>query len=456
MKKLSILLLLCVIALNASADIGKVFADRFQFILDSVCKKNNIKGVSAAIYIPNGGIWKGTYGESHAGVPITTDMYLPIGSNTKTFTAAIILKLAENNQLKLDDTIGTWIKNQPNISGQITIRQLLNHTSGLYNYTEDPSFFQALNADYNKVWAEDDLLQFVGTPKATAPAAWSYCNTNYLLLGMIIRDVTSKPVHQAFKDMIFTPQNFNHTFFYPQQQPQGTIPHGWADAGLGYLQDMQVDYGYTNIAFLSMATAAGAIVSTAEDNVKFWDALMTGKIINNSSLDDMRNCIKLTNTQGYGLGIMRQSNVNGRVVFDHGGTCAGYLNENLYDSLSGVCITVLSNQDSIDNNKLFTRLVMALHKATIQMPPAGVEDIASSNIAIYPNPSVDYINIETGAYGKNVKAEIYDMTGRILISQPLTNATNKVALNTLNTGLYVVRIRDNNETLYAQKIQVSK
>jgi len=453
MKKLFLLLFsVLTLSFHASAGISGVYTYKMQHLLDSLCTKYKIKGISAAIYIPGDGLWKGVSGESENGVPLTTDMYLPIGSNTKTFTSAIILKLQEDGKLSINDTIGTWIQGQPNINGQITVKQLLNHTSGLYDYTQHPGFFSALNADFTKVWQPEDMYQFIDAPVAAPGAPWEYCNTNYLLLGIIIKSVTGQPLAKAYRDMICTPQQLAHTVFYPDEQPNGTIPHGWT-ASLGtHLEDMQLTYNWTNIAFLSMANAAGAILSTAEDNVMFWHGLMSGNIINSNSLAQMKDFINLGGGSSYGLGLFRMKPVNGRTTYGHGGTCFGYINENLVDSVSGVCITVFSNQDSLGNNFLFNKVVMALHKLTTQMPPASVGNTeAGQSISIYPNPANNVLNIhaESGAV-----FQLCDMTGKTVISTTLTTANETIQVGQLTPGLYLSRISKNGVPLQTQKLQI--
>jgi D-alanyl-D-alanine carboxypeptidase len=454
MKKQFLLLTACLLFIfNARADISGVYTYKMQHLLDSLCQKYHVKGISAAIYRPGDGLWTGAYGESEAGVPITTDMYLPIGSNTKTFTSAIILKLQENGLLSINDTIGTWIQNQPNISGQITIKQLLNHTSGLYDYTHNAAFFTALNADYNKVWQPEDMFQFIDVPVAAPGAPWSYCNTNYLLLGMIIKQVTGQPLHKAYRDMVCTPQQLSHTVFFPDEQPNGTVPHGWsADLGT-QLEDMQVDYGWSNTAFLSMASSAGAILSTAEDNVMFWHKLMDGQIINGNSLAQMKDFIVLDPNTSYGLGLFREKQVNGHTVYAHGGTCFGYLDENLVDSVNGVCITILSNQDSLGNSFLFNKILMPLHKLTTQMPPAGIIETTATHINIYPNPANNILSINAGTTNGLV-LELYDMTGTIVVKTTLHNGVTNISLAAVNNGLYITRIAQDGLPLQAGKLQI--
>ncbi len=457
MKKQLFLLVLFLSCISryAVAQIDPVYAGLLQYTLDSVCKKNKIKGISAAVYVPNQGIWTGVYGESHAGVQITPDMYFPIGSNTKTFTAAIILKLQENGQLSINDTIGKWLINIPNVNGQITVKQLLNHTSGLYSYTDNPDFFADLNADYAHVYQPEDMLKYIKAPIAAPGAPWSYCNTNFLLLGLIIKNITGQPVYKNYRDMIFDPQGFSHTVFYPQEQPNGTIPHGWADAGKNYMEDMQVAYNYENTAFLSMATSAGAIVSTASDNVRFWNNLMTGQIINAGSLAQMTDVLPLSTAFGYGLGIMRLKNFNGHTVYSHGGTCFGYLNENVYDSIKGLAITVLSNQDSIDNDMLSARVVKALHKIALNIPPTTVHALnVDAGVRAYPNPASDRLIVSMNNIDTAVM-DVYDMTGRKVMHQVIYKGDNNVYLN-IAEGSYISRIESNGQLLYTHKLRIVK
>lgn len=458
MKKTLLLFLALAICTAGFAQISEVYTNAFQHVLDSVCKKNKIKGVSVAIYRPGEGVWTGTYGESHAGTPITPDMILPIGSNTKTFVSSAILKLQENGKISLSDTIGTWITHKY-VNGQITVKQLLNHISGLADYTRHPGFFTALNADYNKIWQPEDMYQFIDTAVAAPGAKWEYCNTNYLLAGIIVSKVANKPLEQALRELILTPQNLQKTFLFPQEQPTGVIPHGWSSLSANApMADMYESIGYTNTAFLSMAAGAGAYISTAEDNVKFWYALMSGKIINANSLAMMKDMYPLTATQGYGLGLMKLS-MNGRMVYSHGGTCFAFLNENLYDSVGGVYITVLSNQDSIDNSLLSARVLAPLHKLTLKMPALGVQDVnttASNEVKLYPNPATDNLQLILDKTAGKAIIELIDMMGKTVYRGTVQQGNNMISLANIPQGLYVARVSTEGRTLHTQKLQVVK
>jgi D-alanyl-D-alanine carboxypeptidase len=459
MKKALSFIAVLLASIGLRAQIAPAFTNHFQHIVDSVCLKNNIKGVSVAIMIPGDGIWTGVYGESYAGEPIRPGMYFPIGSNTKTFTSSTILKLQENGMLSLDDTIGTWLQNIPNVSGQITVRQLLNHTSGLYSYTDTSAFFTALNSDYNHIYQPEDMLQYISTPRSAPGAKWEYCNTNYLLAGLIIKHIQNQPYDASVRSMVLTPQGFNNTATYPAETPADSIPHGWTLNSSSQITDMQVDYGWSNNAFLSMASAAGAIMSTAEDNVKFWHALMTEQIVNNNSLAQMRSFIPITGFARYnmyGLGLFRGV-VNGRVFHAHGGTCFGYLNENLVDSVSGICITVLTNQDYVGNDAIFNRIVKPLHKYILTLPPAGITAVNNDPaISLYPNPATDMLQVKLDNIHGSARLEIYDVTGRMQMVKEIGNGTNAVAIGTLQAGTYIARIINNGASIHTQRLQIIK
>lgn len=454
MKKL-LLLLLIITGLQtvAPAQLNYVYNKRLTEVFDSVCNQFNIKGASAAIIVPGEGKWERAYGYSHANVPITKDMYLGIGSNTKTFYAALMLKLQEQGKLDLDDTIGKWITNKPNIPGNITIRQLLNHTSGLYSYTDNNDLNTYILADYTKVWPPDSIFNLVKAPKAAPGGAWDYCNTNYALAGMIAASVTGKSAQQALRDEILTPAGLNETFFYPYETPNGTIPHAWSsNLNTGNnMEDLIVAHNYSHNAMFSLAYSAGAIMSTARDNALFWDKLMHGQIINSSSLAEMETLVSIGSGNGYGLGIFTFNNFNGRKVVSHGGTNIGFINDNIHDKSNGVTITILTNQDSVANGYILGSFIMALHKVTIQY--TDVEDITNKEqqAVIYPNPAKGQLHVNATA-AANLK--MYSITGQQVKSSTLNKGDNTIELHNINSGTYYIDIRDSEKPVHRQTIQI--
>ncbi len=465
MKKTFLALLLLFISIfKINAQLSSAFTNRLQFVLDSVCSRYNIKGASAAVLVPNTGVWKGTHGESYAGQPITSDMLFGINSNTKTHVATLMLRLQELGYVNINDTIGTWIQNQPYINGQITIKQLLNHTSGLYSFTGTMDFWDSCFNDPTHIWQPEQILQFVYTPYFAPGAGFHYSNTNYLLAGLIIKQIMGQPLSTSLENYVFTPAAMSNTIFFPEETSTAPTPHIWSTwFDTGEQQDVMATYGYVNNALYSMSYGAGAIMTTAEDNVQFWHKLISGQIINSTSLNEMMQYVYIGTSQGhpvgYGLGIFRYQNLplyNGHTIYEHGGTNMGSINENSVDSVTGVTISVLTNQDSLDNNILFAYVLPALHKVTMQMSPTDLVNINSSNTEthIYPNPVSDELNIELTSNRDLAELAIYDMSGRKLIKRDIQGDFEKVSTSNIPAGIYLLNLSSNGKMIHTQKIEI--
>lgn len=452
MKRI-LLLLVAIISLSTQgqSQLNYTYSKRLDDVLDSVCNRFKIKGVSASIIVPNEGVWERCYGESHAGVPVTSNMYLGIGSNTKTYIAALMLKLQEQSKLDLDDTIGQWIQH-PNVPGSITIRQMLNHTSGLYSFTANADMNNYILPDFTRIWPADSVLNLVKAPVAAPGSPWDYSNTNFLIAGMIAAKATGKTAQQALRDEILTPQGLNETYYYPQEIPSGTMPHSWSLnlSGNGTLEDLMAVHNYSHNAMFSIAGAAGCIVATAKDNATFWDKLMSGKILNSSSMAEFETLVPIGPGQGYGLGVFKISSFNGRAVVSHGGTNIGFINENIHDKTSGVTITVLTNQDSIGNGILLANVISALHKVTIRY--TGIDDVSDAQgIKVYPNPAHNELNVMVD---KTSVIAMYDVTGRLTLTHTLNAGANRVDLQQVGIGTYFINIIQDGVQLHRQTIQV--
>lgn len=457
MKKLFILIVLVAsYSQVANAQLNGAYTQRLNDVFDSVCNRFNLKGATAAIVVPGQGIWERAHGISHPGVPITKDMYMGIGSNTKTYFSVLILKLQEQGKLDLDDTIGQWIQHA-NVPGSITIRQLLNHTSGLYSFTSNPDINNYILADFTKVWPPDSVLNLVKAPVAAPGGAWDYCNTNYLLAGLIIRSVTGKTIQQALRDEILTPHGLSETYFYPQETPPGIIPHSWSAnlSGNGTHQDLVATHSYSHNAMFSLASSAGAIMATAKDNALFWDKLMSGKILNASSMAEFETTVAIAMGQGYGLGVFKMNSFNGRTIVSHGGTNIGFINENIHEKASGVSITMLTNQDSISNNILLGGCIAALHKVTIQYTDVAEFETSKDKLLVYPNPSRNILKI-TVANRSAEQLIVYDMTGRMVLKTMLQNGENQVSITGIGSGTYILTATKEARTVHKQTIQVVK
>ena len=164
----------------------------------------------AVVLIEKGGEgrWLQAFGTSTEGVPVKTDDYFRVGSNTKTMTATVILQLMQEGKLKLDDPVSKYYSGVPN-GDTITIAQLLGMRSGLPNYTYDPAFVK----QPQKVWKPEELLALsFAKPVDFAPGAqFEYSNANYIVLGLIIEKLTGMSAPDAFQKRIFEPLGLKHT-----------------------------------------------------------------------------------------------------------------------------------------------------------------------------------------------------------------------------------------------------
>lgn len=456
MKKLILLLFLSsIVTTGIHAQVNPQLSNRLDVIFDSVCNRFNIKGATAAVHVPNQGTWERAHGVSHGNTPITTNMYMGIGSNTKTYFSVLMLLLQEQGKLDLDDTIGTWISHQ-HVPGNITIRQMLNHTSGLYSYTSNNDINNYILADFTRVWPPDSIFNLLKAPTGTPGGAWDYSNTNYLIAGVIIEKVTGKKPYTVLRDEILTPQGLTETFFYPYETPTGTIPHAWsANLHMGNdQQDLIAVHSYSHNAMFSLAYTAGAIMATAKDNALFWDKLMSGNILNSSSMAELQTYIpNISTNTDYGLGLFRFRYYNARNVVSHGGTNVGFINENVHDLTSGVSLTVLTNQDSSHNGILLNYVLRAMHRATVQY--TGVEETiaTNNNIKIYPNPAKNIVHI--GINEQTGKAVMYDMSGRMVAEKQLSMGDNTLQVDNLSSGSYMLNIITD-ENIHNQILQVIK
>ncbi len=346
------------------SNLTTAYVARLNQVFDSTCGALQLKGASASIIIPNKGVWKRAYGVSHSGTPINTDMLFSIGSNTKTFTAAVILKLQEQGKLNINDTIGKWF-NHPFINKRIRIKQLLNHTSGMAFYDSSAAFQTAIQNDFSKIWTDAEFYQFL-RPAHFAPGTdWEYSNTNYVLLGFIVNKVTGRPVKDIMREYIFNPAGLSKTFYFPFESAQGTIPHFWSSSVSGNFEDLNVNYNYSPNAYHSLGGGAdGCILSTAYDNSKFWFALFNNQLMSNNAMQVMQQFLPIAAdpNSSYGLGLIEKRNVNGRTILSHGGGVIGGTNDNAFDITSKAQISVHTNQDIVSPEAV----VYKLHLVTKQ------------------------------------------------------------------------------------------
>jgi D-alanyl-D-alanine carboxypeptidase len=226
-------------------------------------------------------------------------------SLTKTFVAAATLQLVEAGRLRLDDTVARWVPGllPRNEARTITLRQLLQHTSGISNLDSAPSLDRKLSRDIAHVFPPGELIALAAKEPRDFPAGtgWNYSNTGYLILGAIIEKATGQPIGTLLERQIFRPYGLRSTSFDPGPRIGGRFAHGYVRGQAG---------GYEDASTMTLgAWAAGAIVSTAGDLASFYAALLGGRILDATSMRELTTLVRATgpyyNDQRAGLGIFR-------------------------------------------------------------------------------------------------------------------------------------------------------
>lgn len=318
--------------------------DEFQAVLDNALKSYKIKGISAAVLIPGQNIWRGVSGISHESTPIVPEMLFRIASITKNYVAAMVLKLAEEGVLNLEDPIDSWLPTYTNINGNVTIRQLLNHTSGIYNLSEHPTVWDIARKDPNRFWtSEEVIMNFVLEPYFKPGDGWHYSDTNYKLLGMIIKEAAQSELSMELRRNFFDPGGFKHTFFDGEENITDEMAHGWYDLDSDDILD---DFSnIPRIAINSIIWPACGLVTTAEDLAKWASDLFTNGILLESSIDEMVNFISFSgsSTTGYGLGSYRFSYF-GKTLWGHTGGDVDFSSVMFFLPENGTTFVVMVNQ----------------------------------------------------------------------------------------------------------------
>jgi D-alanyl-D-alanine carboxypeptidase len=244
-----------------------------------------------------------------------------IASVTKAYVAVVVLQLEAEGRLDIDDPVERWLPGLVPNGSAITLRELLNHTSGIYNYTDENGFIQRLIADPGRAWTPRELIAVaLAHPPFFAPGTnWSYSSTNYILLGLVVEAVTGKPLGQVLQERIFTPLSLTATSFPAGIELGPDFVHGYVRLAPGTpLLDI------APLVSPSWAWAAGAIVSNARDVTTFYRALLTGRLLPAMQLNEMKIPSPVAGT--YGLGISSEFLACGR-AFGHDGDFFGWRNE---------------------------------------------------------------------------------------------------------------------------------
>jgi D-alanyl-D-alanine carboxypeptidase len=282
-------------------------------------------------------------GDLSTGVALRPEARFRVGSITKTFVATVVLQLVGEGRLSLDEPVGRRLPGLLANGNTITVRQLLNHTSGLFDYTADPTVFEG--QVHNRIFTPRELVAIAETHPSTAPPGtlWAYSNTNYIVAGLLVETVTGHRLGQELQHRIFDPLGLEDTSFpVGTAQIPGYHAHGYVSTDLVPTPDGRpLDVTGLNTS----AWADGAIISNAADLARFNRALMTGRLLTPSMLREMKTTVPQDPTDPnqfrYGLGIERVQDTCG-ANWGHGGAIFGYEDTAYWNEQTGRTVVVAS------------------------------------------------------------------------------------------------------------------
>jgi D-alanyl-D-alanine carboxypeptidase len=459
-KKIKLLAFAILFATCAKAQVPpQSVIDTIQSYIDTCRVSQNVTGALLKIEKVNNWshTWVSGVVDTTTNTPLTGDEKFRVGSISKTFLATCVLKLADQNTLSLDDTIGKWLPASlvsiiP-YGSSITIRRLLNHTSGMADAVDDTNStlftrffenpFQQFNFD-SIMFNDFTLLNPTNPPDDTLA---NYTNTGYWLLGKIVESATGMGYDQYITQNIITPLGLTNTYIPSFSDSSISLPyvHGY---DLNPITSLITDFSYQNI---SLPYSAGSIISNVSDLIVFFKNLRDGNIIPMNWVDSMQNCYghnPSSSNMYYGYGTIRVLNTsNGIDWIGHTGGISGYVTYMFYMPVIDSYITCNFSMEASNPTGLYYKIMKYL-----QSIQAGIisTSINNESLKIYPNPANNYIEI-TGL--NNGTIEIINAQGQRVKTFDTSNTKITIDISKLAGGVYTIRIKTDNEIIVKKLIK---
>ncbi|MEM6428664.1 MAG: serine hydrolase domain-containing protein [Deinococcota bacterium] len=328
------------------------FATELQPVVDTWQRENDVLGVSVSLASPLQGRVDVVSGRATLEQALTPDTPMYVGSITKSFIAAAALQLVDEGLLSLDDTLDRWYPDFPN-AAQITVAHLLTMTSGTYDYfrnAPDNAFLPLALADISRQWDADEIISTVAefVPVATPGTSFDYSNTNYLMLGEIITEVTGQSVEDVLQTRFLTVLGLEDSYL------AGSQPHADNLAG-GYLRGSTALFGHSEpmlaqaddyAGLETLSRSAGNLVSTSHDLATWLIAVTQGDILSPTMTHLMLapTELSLQVNDGYGYGLEWVDTAYGQAV-GHSGSIPGYASLILFFPQLDITISATTNDE---------------------------------------------------------------------------------------------------------------
>lgn len=434
---------------KAEIPVDSVLATALQNKINGYISQYDIPGISVTIFLPGERVWSGAAGLSHIynSIPMDTSHLFEMASVSKMYTAAIIFQLLEEGQLSLDDTVGKYLPSMNYIPSGTTIRNMLLHRSGLFNYTNNPTIGNVWFATPDSIWPHMQMVNtFINSPTLFAQGtSYSYSNTNYFLLGMIIESITGNTFADELKNRILIPHGLSEIYFPPDDSIPATYTPGWTSFTLPGVYNTDASI-ILNDCSRSMAYTAGAVVAKPSDAAKFTKLLWTGQIISDSSLAIMKQCTNLTlsssNVNGYGYGAMRYI-FNGKAYYGHNGDINGFTEMTFYGTTDSVGLIISINRNTAPRGLIATDLMSFINQSVLTSTADFEKD--EFELTVFPNPAHHTINLKFNSSEKSrIEISIYNQSGKAVRENfkytAAENNTCSIDVSDLPAGIYYIHL----------------
>ncbi len=403
--RLSLGLALSAATLAAQAPSAAQLSQRLDSIAGAPVRSGSVAGLAVAVVRGRDTLLLKGYGfaDIENQVPVTPQTVFRIGSVTKQFTSAAVMQLVEQGKVSLDDDITKYIPRYPTRGQQITVRHLMNHTSGIPSYTDVGAFGAMIRSDlsHESLVALISPMSLMFEPGAN----FYYNNTGYYMLGMLIEQVTGKKYGEYLDEKLFRPNGLTGTTYCDTRRIIPRRAHG-------YDRDQT---GLVNTTFISMDLpyAAGSLCSTVGDLVAWTSKLASGAVVSQGSYREMTSPVKLTSGRpmNYGFGLSADT-MRGHRVVQHGGGINGFISSLVHLPDDSLIVTVLTNTTPSPSDGV----AMALVRAVLGLPaptPAG----PPKDVALGAEERARYIGTYamTRPDGTKLDVRVFEENGQLMV-----------------------------------------
>lgn len=356
--------LLILVGILAIAPVGRIALAQIDEadltdLVSTIDFDGNPGEVRIAVYEPDGTVTTAAAAEGlPAGDEPSVDDLFRVGSITKIFTATLVLTLVAEGSVDLDAPAADYITRLP-IPNDITVRQLLNHTSGLPEYVNYGALQDQVMGDPGRIWSPEEIWSLIADKPVGDPGeSFEYASTNYIALGVLIEEVTGESYADVLSERILQPLNMDDSYLAGFQDGPDPAP-----AFMAY-NDITIPIIFDYTAIATIAWAAGGLVSTGADLHTFMTALFAGEVIPDDLLAEMTD----TSSHQYGLGLA--SDPAYPDFYGHSGATPGYATLIAHSAKTGVTVFWAATNEAISFGPTVDPILEALSGANAT-PVAG-------------------------------------------------------------------------------------